>query len=328
MVCAVVHGGELGEKKGVNLPGADLSIASLTEQDKEHLRFALKNRVDYIAQSFVRSANDVRRLKRLIQRAGYDTPVVAKIEKPEALDDLEAILKVADGIMVARGDLGVEMDLERVPHAQRDIIARANQARIPVITATQMLESMIENRWPTRAEVSDVSTAIAQGSGAVMLSGETAVGRYPSEAVEMMAKVIGATEASVAVRRHRQEARSVAETVADTVADAADKFHMRAIVVFTESGYTARLVSKARPRPPIVAFSPRSEVCSRLALLWGVLPRPTKRVRYVEEFIPEAERRLRREKLVKKGDVVAVVAGTPLHTQGTTNLIEFHTIGR
>ena len=328
VVCAVVHGGELGEKKGVNLPGADLSIASLTEQDKEHLRFALKNRVDYIAQSFVRSANDVRRLKRLIQRAGYDTPVVAKIEKPEALDDLEAILKVADGIMVARGDLGVEMDLERVPHAQRDIIARTNQARIPVITATQMLESMIENRWPTRAEVSDVSAAIAQGSGAVMLSGETAVGRYPSEAVEMMAKVIGATEASVAVRRHRQEARSVAETVADTVADAADKFHMRAIVVFTESGYTARLVSKARPRPPIVAFSPRPEVCSRLALLWGVLPRPTKRVRYVEEFIPEAERRLRREKLVKKGDVVAVVAGTPLHTQGTTNLIEFHTIGR
>ncbi len=328
VACAVVHGGVLGEKKGVNLPGADLRISSPTQQDKKHLQFALENRVDYIAQSFVRSADDVRRLKRLIQRAGYDTPVVAKIEKPEALEDLDAILKVADGIMVARGDLGVEMDLERVPNAQREIIARANQERIPVITATQMLESMIENRWPTRAEVSDVSAAIAQGTGAVMLSGETAVGQYPSEAVEMMGKVIGATEASMAVRRHRQEARSVAETVADTVAVAADKFHIKAIVIFTESGYTARLVSKARPRPPIVAFSPRPEACSRMALLWGVLPRPTKRVRYVDEFIPEAERRLREEKLVKKGDVVAVVAGTPLHTEGTTNLIKFHTISR
>ena len=326
VACAVVHGGELGEKKGVNLPGADLRISSPTQQDKEHLQFALKNRVDYIAQSFVRSADDVRRLKRLIQRAGYDTPVVAKIEKPEALDDLGAILKVADGIMVARGDLGVEMNLERVPNAQRDIIAQANQERIPVITATQMLESMIENRSPTRAEVSDVSAAIVQGTGAVMLSGETAVGQYPSEAVEMMGKVIGATEPSIAVRRSRQEARSVAETVADIVAVAADKFHIKAIVVFTESGYTARLVSKARPRPPIVAFSPRPEVCSRMALLWGVLPRPTKRVRYVDEFIQEAERRLLEEKLVKKGDVVAVVAGTPLHTEGTTNLIKFHTI--
>ena len=328
VACAVVHGGQLGEKKGVNLPGADLGISSLTPQDKEHLQFALEHRVDYIAQSFVRSADDVRRLKRLIQRAGYDTPVVAKIEKPEALDDLDAILKVADGIMVARGDLGVEMSLEQVPNAQRDIIARANQARIPVITATQMLESMIENRWPTRAEVSDVSAAVAQGTGVVMLSGETAVGRYPREAVEMMGKVIGATEASIAVRGPRPEARSVAETVADTVAAAADEFHISAIVVFTESGYTARLVSKARPRPPIIAFSPRPEVCSRLALLWGVLPRPTKRVRYVDEFIVEAERRLREEKLARRGDVVAVVAGTPLHTEGTTNLIKFHTIGR
>ena len=328
VACAVVHGGQLGEKKGVNLPGADLGISSLTEQDKKHLQFTLEHRVDYIAQSFVRSANDVRRLKRLIQRAGYDTPVVAKIEKPEAKDDLDAILKVADGIMVARGDLGVEMSLERVPNAQRDIITRANQARIPVITATQMLESMIENRWPTRAEVSDVSAAIAQGTGAVMLSGETAVGRYPRETVEMMAKVTEATEASIAVRRPRPEARSVVETVADTVAAAADEFHIRAIVVFTESGYTARLVSKARPRPPIIAFSPRPEVCSRLALLWGVLPRPAKRVRYVDDFISEAERRLREEKLVRKGDVVAVVAGTPLHTEGTTNLIKFHTIGR
>ena len=328
VTCRVINGGELGEQKGVNLPGAELRIPGLTPQDKKHLEFALKNQVDYIAQSFVRSANDVLKLKRLIQRAGYNTPVLAKIEKPEALKDLDAILNVADGVMVARGDLGVEMNLEQVPSAQRDIIARANQERIPVITATQMLESMVKNRWPTRAEVSDVSSAIAQGTGAVMLSGETAVGHYPREAVEMMSKIVLATEASVPSLRHRQQARNVAETVADSVAVAADRLHMKAIVVFTESGYSARLVSKARPTPPIMAFSPQPEVCRRLALLWGVLPRPTKRLQYVDEFIPVAERRLREEKLVKRGDVVAIVSGTPLHTEGTTNSIKFHTISR
>ena len=328
MICRLVNGGELSETKGVNLPGADLKVSSPTPQDRKHLEFALKNGVDYIAQSFVRSAKDVQRLKRLIQRAGSDTPVVAKIEKPEALDDLDAILKVADGIMVARGDLGVEMKLERVPNAQRDIIAQANQARIPVITATQMLESMVENRWPTRAEVSDVSSAIAQGSGAVMLSGETAKGDHPREAVEMMSRIVLATEGSIPVPRHRQKARSVAVAVADSVAEAADEFEMKAIVVFTESGYTARLVSKTRPGPPIIAYSPRPEVCSRLALLWGVLPRLATPVRSVDQLIPEVERRLRAEKLVKNGDVVAVVAGTPLHTQGRTNLIQIHTIGQ
>ena len=327
VICRVVNGKTLREGKGVNLPGAKLRIPSITPKDKEHLRFALKQGVDYIAQSFVRSADDVRNLKRTIRRAGYDTPVVAKIEKPEALEDLEAILAVADGVMVARGDLGVEMSLEQVPSAQRNIIARANEYRIPVITATQMLESMIESPRPTRAEVTDVASAVVQGTGAVMLSAETATGTYPRQAVEMMAKVILATEASVPLRRHRQQARNVSETVADVVAMAAEQYHMTAIAVFTESGYSARLVSKARPTPPIFAFSPRPEVCSRLALLWGVIPRRIERMREVDHLIQEGKRCLLREKRVSKGDIVAFVAGTPLHVAGNTNLLEFHTIG-
>lgn len=328
VTCSVVSGGELGERKGVNLPGVELKISGLTAKDRKHLEFALDHQVDYIAQSFVRSADDVRKLKRLIRQAGHSTPVLAKIEKPEALNDLDAILKIADGVIVARGDLGVEMNLEQVPNAQRDIIAKANRERIPVIIATQMLESMIENRWPTRAEVSDISSAVAQGAGSLMLSGETAIGNYPREAVEMMGKVVRTTEASISPHRHRQEARNVAETVADTVAAAADTLDMKAIAVFTETGYSARLVSKARPTPPILAFSPQPEVCRRLALLWGVFPRQTRRVKYVDELVPEAEKGLRQEKLVKRGDVTAIVAGTPLHTKGTTNLIRFHTITR
>ncbi|MFQ5817292.1 MAG: pyruvate kinase [Terriglobia bacterium] len=330
VLCRVLNGGTLGERKGVNLPGTKLNISSLTPRDKKHLRFALKQGANYIAQSFVRSADDVRELKRLIRRAGYDTPVLAKIEKPEALQDLGAILEVADGVMVARGDLGVEMSPEKVPAAQKEIIALANKRGIPVITATQMLESMIEKPRPTRAEASDVANAILDGTDAVMLSGETAVGRYPREAVEMMVRIVREAEAAAPRWPHRrsQQTRSVAETVAESVAVAADQLHMTAIIVFTESGYSARLVSKARPSPPIIAFSPHQEVRRRLALLWGVRPRRLKRVREVDSLTREAERRLREEKLVKRGDVVAFVAGTPLHTRGTTNLLKFHTIGR
>ena len=327
-VCRVVNGGTLRERKGVNLPHTILQFPSLTAKDKELVRFALKQGVDYIAQSFVRSAQNVRDLKQYIRRTGNDTPVVAKIEKPEALDDLEAILDVADGVMVARGDLGVEMSLEEVPNAQRDIITRANERRIPVITATQMLQSMIENPRPTRAEVADVAAAIVQGSGAVMLSAETSVGRYPREAVEMMSKIIRATEGAVPVQRHRQRARNLSETMAETVAVAAEQYHMTAIAVFTEGGYSARLVSKARPIPPIVAFSPCPEVRTRLALLWGVLPRHIERMQDVDHLIQEGERCLLQEKLVKKGDIVAFVAGIPLHVAGNTNLLKFHTIGR
>lgn len=327
--CRVINGGELGERKGVNLPGVKLSISSLTPRDRKHLHFALQHGVNYIAQSFVRSADDVRALKRLIRRAGRDTPVLAKIEKPEALQVLEEILEVADGVMVARGDLGVEMSPEQVPVAQKKIIALANERRIPVITATQMLESMMENPRPTRAEASDVANAIFDGTDAVMLSGETAAGRYPRAAVEMMARIIQQAETvpTLLPRRRHEKAANIAETIAETVAEAAEQLQMKAIAVFTESGYSARLVSKARPGPPIIAFSPHQEVRRRLALLWGVLPRRIQRVREIDALTREAERRLRQEKLVKKGDTVGIVAGTPLQTKGTTNLLKIHVVG-
>ncbi|MGH9863212.1 MAG: pyruvate kinase [Candidatus Acidiferrales bacterium] len=330
VLCRVVNGGLLGERKGVNLPGVKLKISSLTPRDKEHLKFALAHGVNYVAQSFVRSADDVRELKGLIKRAGYNTPVLAKIEKPEALDDLDAILAVADGVMVARGDLGVEMRPEQVPVAQKKIIAAANERRIPVITATQMLESMIENPRPTRAEASDVANAIFDGTDAVMLSGETAAGKYPREAVEMMERIIQEAEklGPRIPRRRRLQNVSVPEAVAETAADAADQLQVKAIAVFTESGLSASLVSKARPTPPIIAFSPNQEVRRRLALLWGVLPRRIQRVRHLDELTREAERRLRQEKLAHKGDIIAIVAGTPLGTRGTTNLLKFHTMAR
>ena len=329
VVCRVLNGGELGERKGVNLPGVKLSISSLTPRDKKHLKFALEHGVNYIAQSFVRSPDDVRELKRLVRRAGYTTPVLAKIEKPEALDHLEEILEVADGVMVARGDLGVEMSPEKVPVAQKRIITLANERRLPVITATQMLESMIQNPRPTRAEASDVANAIFDGTDAVMLSGESASGRYPREAVAMMAKIVIEAE-TVAPRlpsRRSERSPSMAETVAETVAHASAQLGLKAIAVFTESGSSARLVSKARPAPPIVAFSPSQETRRRLALLWGVLPRRIKRIRDVDALTHEAERRLRQEKLVEKGDLIGIVAGTPLGKKGTTNLVKFHAVG-
>ena len=328
VICRVQNGGELGERKGVNLPGAKLRISSVTARDREHVRFALKHGVNFVAQSFVRSADDVRQLKQLIRRLGYDTPVIAKIEKPEALEQLEEILEVADGVMVARGDLGVEMNPEQVPVAQKRIIALANDRRKPVITATQMLESMIQNPRPTRAEASDVANAIFDGTDAVMLSGESASGRYPREAVAMMARIIEQAEtAAPQLQRRRRGKPDVAETIAESVAVAADHLQLKAIAVFTESGSTARLVSKARPAAPIVAFCPNRGVRRRLALLWGVLPRRINRLRLVDELFSEAARRLRQEKMVEKGDTIAVVAGTPLGTRGTTNMLKFHVVG-
>lgn len=330
LICRVVNGGELTERQGVNLPGVKLSVGSLTARDKEHLRFALKNEVDYVAQSFVRSANDVRALKRLIRRLDRQTPVLAKIEKGEALENLDAILEEADGLMVARGDLGVELPPEKVPVAQKLIIEKANQRRLPVITATQMLESMTRNPRPTRAEASDVANAIFDGTDAVMLSGETAVGRYPRETVAMMDRIIREAESVVACRserRRRPEMLSVAESIAEAVAHAADHLKMKVVAVFTESGYSARLVSKYRPSSLIVGFSPHRRVRRRLALYWGVYPRRIDRVRDVDALTAEAEQRLQEEGLARKGDVVGIVAGTPLQVTGTTNLLKLLTVG-
>ncbi len=330
VVCRVVNGGLLGEHKGINLPGVKLRVPALTPKDREDLRFALAHNVDFIAVSFVRRPEDVLLAKELIRRARKDTPVIAKLEKPEAIENLEDILRVSDGVMVARGDLGVEMNPETVPVVQKNIIARAREFRRPVITATQMLESMTQNPRPTRAEASDVANAIFDGSDAVMLSAETASGKYPIEAVSMMARIIHEAEASIQEYPRpttAQERLKVAETVAELVCHASRELHMKLIAVFTHSGFTARLVSRYRPLVPIVAFSPEAATRRRMSLLWGVTSRNISDIKKIDGLAEVAEKRLLEERLVKKGDVIGIVAGTPMGIRGSTNFMKFHVIG-
>ena len=329
VICQVVNGGILGEHKGINLPGVKLHVPAITEKDRLDLRFALAHGADYIAASFVRRAEDVHLAKELVRRARKDTPVIVKLEKPEAIENLEQILPVSDGVMVARGDLGVEMNPEQVPVVQKNIIARAREFRRPVITATQMLESMTENPRPTRAEASDVANAIFDGTDAVMLSAETATGKYPVEAVGMMARIIEAAESSIHEfpRPAGQERLKIAETVAESVCHASRELHMRLIAVFTHSGFTARLISRYRPLVPIVAFSPEVETRRRMALLWGVTPRSIVDIKKIDALPGLAEKRLLEERLVRKGDVIGIIAGTPMGVRGTTNIMKFHVIG-
>jgi pyruvate kinase len=317
----VVNGGTLGEHKGVNLPGIGLRIPALTPQDRRDLAFALGCGVNYIGVSFVRRAEDVLAAKAAVARAGKKTPIIAKLEKPEAIDNLDSILEVTDGVMVARGDLGVEMSPERVPVVQKLVIARAREALLPVITATQMLESMTERPRPTRAEASDVANAIFDGSDAVMLSAETAAGRYPVESVEMMDRIIREAEAHITrfARPHRGARATVADAVADLICHASEELRMKVIAVFTESGSTARLISKH--------CSLNQETRRKISLYWGVQPRTCILVRDVEDMAAHAEQRLLEERLVRRGDVVGIVAGTPFGVGGTTNLVKFHVIG-
>jgi pyruvate kinase len=329
VICQVVNGGALGEHQGINLPGVKLRVPALTAKDREDLRFALAHGADYIAVSFVRRPEDVLLAKLLIRRAKKDTPVIAKLEKPEAIENLEAILRASEGVMVARGDLGVEMSPERVPVVQKNIIARAREFRRPVITATQMLESMTENPRPTRAEASDVANAIFDGSDAVMLSAETASGKYPVEAVQMMARIIEEAEASIHEfpRPAPQERLKVPETVAELVCHASLELHMKLIAVFTHSGFTARLISRYRPLVRIVAFTPEGNTRRRMALLWGVTSRQISDIKKIDGLAAIAEKRLLEERLVRKGDVIGIVAGTPMGIRGTTNFMKFHVIG-
>ncbi len=329
VVCQVENGGDLGEHKGINLPGIKLKIPSLTPKDRIDLKFALEHGADYVALSFVRTARDVRAAKAAIARAGKSIPVIAKLEKPEAIENLDEILAIADGVMVARGDLGVEMPPEKVPVVQKHIISRSRNALIPVITATQMLDSMQKNPRPTRAEASDVANAIFDGSDALMLSGETAAGLYPLESVRMMDRIICEAEAAITElpRPARFAEIHIGEAIAEAVCHAAEELHMNVVAVFTETGLSARLVSKYRPRAPIVAFSPNPETRRRMSLLWGVLPRRIANLHNIDELARVAEERLVEEKLAKRGNVVGIIAGTPLGARGTTNLLRLVRIG-
>src|SRR2546422_2445104 len=329
VICQVVNGGALGEHKGINLPGIKLRVPALTPKDRADLKFALKHGADYIAASFVRRPEDVLLAKQLIRRAGRDTPVIAKLEKPEAIDNLDAILRASDGVMVARGDLGVEMNPERVPVVQKAIIARAREFRRPVITATQMLESMTENPRPTRAEASDVANAIFDGSDAVMLSAETASGKYPVEAVGMMARIIEEAEASIREfpRPAPQGKLKVAETVAELVCHASRELHMKLIAVFTHSGFTARLGSRYPPLGPVLAFFAGAGTRRRTALIWGALPRMIQDVQKVDGLAKVAEKRLLEERLVRKGDGIGVVAGAPTGRLRAPHMIQVYRVG-
>ncbi len=329
--CEVLNGGTLGEHQGINVPGAALSVPALTDKDREDLEFGLRHGVDLVALSFVRSAEDVRQIKRLIASRALAVlpPVIAKLEKPQAIERLDEILDVADGVMVARGDLGVEMAPELVPVIQKEIIRRAGDYRKPVITATQMLESMMQNPRPTRAEASDVANAIFDGSDAVMLSGETASGQYPREAVAMMARIIAEAETHMQVpppRRREHHGLSIAETICESVAHAARDLDMRAIAVFTETGTTARLVSKYRPPAPIYAFTPEGCVCNWLNLLWGVRPVLISPARSCTEMLMMAESELVGAGVIASGDVMAMITGTQMRS-GATNVMRLHLVG-
>src|ERR1700690_826540 len=329
VITQVENPGDLGEHKGINLPGIKLDIPSMTTKDRKDLQSALAIGADYLALSFVRTAADVRAAKYAIARAGKNTPVIAKLEKPEAIDNLDEILAIADGVMVARGGLGVEMSPEKVPVVQKQIILKARNALIPVITATQMLDSMQKNPRPTRAEASDVANAIFDGSDALMLSGETAAGLYPLESVRMMDRIICEAEAAITElpRPARFAEIHIGEAIAEAVCHAAEELHMNVVAVFTETGLSARLVSKYRPRAPIVAFSPNPAMRRRMSLLWGGLPRRIANLHNIDELARAAEERLVEEKLAKRGNVVGIIAGTPLGARGTTNLLRLVRIG-
>lgn len=332
VVCKIVNGGRLGENKGINLPGIPVKVPSLTEKDEEDLRFAIGAGVDAIAVSFVRTADDVRHVKARLHALESDAWVVAKLEKPQAIEHLDSILEVADAIMVARGDLGVEVPPEKVPAIQKHIIRRAAEYRKPVITATQMLESMIENPRPTRAETSDVANAVYDGTDAVMLSAESAAGKYPVQTVQTMARIVIETEAQIRLdppfrRRHGRTVRlSVAETICECMAHSAEDLELGAIAIFTETGATARLLSKYRPDAPIYAMSPFDQVVQRSTMLWGTYPILCERFSDTDELVDMAEYILEARGLVKTRDVVGIVAGTRTRS-GATNFMRLHMIG-
>ena len=336
--CLVVHGGELGEHKGINLPGVAVSAPALTEKDRDDLRFGIMHDVDYVALSFVRKPEDIREAKQYIHALQVEhegehkkhltpTPLIAKLEKPEAIAQLDAILEVTDGVMIARGDLGVEMPAEKVPLIQKRIIAKCNELGLPVITATQMLESMTTNPRPTRAEVNDVSNAVLDKTDLVMLSGETASGAYPIEAVEMMVRIIQETEAGNRTAQQPKGQRlSQARAVSHAARELSEEASVKAIVVFTRSGNSAHLISKDRPRVPILAYTPTEKVRRQLALWWGVWPHCIELQGTTEKLIETVEHRLLEDRLVLQGEYVVIMGGLPIASRARTNFVKLHRV--
>jgi pyruvate kinase len=328
VVCRIVEGGILKNRKGVNLPSLNLQLPSMTNKDKEDLEFGLSQGVDWVSLSFVRKADDLRILKAfLAQKGASDVPVIAKIEKPQAIANLETIIEECDGLMVARGDLGVEMSPEKVPMLQKQIIRLCNRRSIPVITATQMLDSMIRNARPTRAEASDVANAIVDGTDAVMLSGESAVGDFPVKSVEMLVKIAEQVEKDIQFVNHPPAMTDETHALSEAL-NAIDKIlDLRYIVTFTSTGYTAQIAAGERPKSPVVAFTSNEKVYHRLNLIWGVIPILLDRdADSFEDSIAQAEAYLIERNLCERGDRVLIMAGIPTKTPKGTNFLKIHTI--
>ncbi|CAG5091935.1 Pyruvate kinase [Thermobacillus xylanilyticus] len=331
--CEIQNSGPIKSKKGVNVPGVAISLPGITEKDANDILFGIEQGIDFIAASFVRRASDVLEIRELLERHNAShIQIIAKIENRQGVDNLDEILEVADGLMVARGDLGVEIPVEEVPLVQKMMIEKCNRAGKPVITATQMLDSMQRNPRPTRAEASDVANAIFDGTDAIMLSGETAAGKYPVESVMTMARIAERAEAAleyreIFLRQASAQQTTVTEAISQAVANSALDLDADAIITSTESGYTARMVSKYRPKAPIIAVTPVEHVMRSLQLVWGVIPVLGKPAKTTDEMFDIAVNGAVESGLVKLGDTVVITAGVPVGRSGSTNLIKIHTVG-
>ncbi len=329
--CQVVVGGELSSRKGVTLPGVSVDLPAVTEADIEDIQFGVKHGVDMVAASFVRTAEGIETVRRVIRSAGADIPIIAKIENHEGVENIDEIIAAADGVMVARGDMGVEMRPEDVPFIQKMIIAKCNEAGKPVITATQMLDSMIRNARPTRAEVTDVASAILDGTDAVMLSGETAVGKYPVLAVETMSRIAERAEQSLdrekfTTMRKLAEGLSIAEAISYATWHTCRAVNAAAIICSTQSGSTARMVSRYRPDAPILAMTPNEQVVRQLALVWGVCPILVPPTSDIDGMLDVSIKAALSSGLVSKGDIVTISAGVLTDRPGSTNLLQVYLV--
>jgi pyruvate kinase len=322
----VVVAGKVSDHKGINLPGVAVSVPALSEKDVEDLRFALSLSVDFVALSFVRSAKDVDDVRAVMDDVGVHVPVIAKIEKPQAIENLDEIVTAFDGVMVARGDLGVECPLEDVPFLQKRVIDKARRNAKPVIVATQMLESMISAPAPTRAETTDVSHAVLDGADAVMLSGETSVGEYPIQTVETMAKILAATEVHglQGLTAIDWQPRTKGGVIAKAAAEVAERVGAKYLVAFTQSGDSARRLARYRGEIPILAFTPEARVRSQLSLTWGVETFKTAPVEHTDEMVRQVDEQLLKIGRVKEGDLVVIIAGSPPGIPGSTNALRIH----
>jgi pyruvate kinase len=331
--CRIVNGGTIKSKKGVNVPGVRISLPGITEKDASDIIFGIQQGVDFIAASFVRKASDVLEIRQLLEEHNAShIQIISKIENQEGVDNLDEILEVSDGLMVARGDLGVEIPAEEVPLVQKLMIKKCNYVGKPVITATQMLDSMQRNPRPTRAEASDVANAIFDGTDAIMLSGETAAGKYPVESVLTMSRIAERAESALEyremfLRQSTAQQTTITEAISQSVANSALDLDARAIITPTESGYTARMVSKYRPKAPIVAVTPNEQVVRRLSLVWGVLPIKGEHVPNTDDLFQHAVDNAIKAGLIRLGDLVIITAGVPVGRSGTTNLMKVHHVG-